>query len=125
MPQRLRSQRLNGLFPLSYMGVIPTSPSNFIMDQRPPTQNDAANFYIGDLWLDTFSNLPAKPQAKNLWVLVSLVQGLATWINFASGDIVTLQGNTGGKVPPDVTGNINVIGDGITATVAGNPGLIH
>ena len=40
MAQRSRAQRLNGLFPLSYVGVIPVSPPNFIMDDRPPTVND-------------------------------------------------------------------------------------
>src|SRR5690242_12625586 len=35
--------------------------------------------------------------------------------------VQTLTGNTGGPVPP-TGGNINVVGDGITVTVAGNPG---
>lgn len=38
------------------------------------------------------------------------------------GDVLTLTGNTGGAVGPDGGGNINVIGDGTTASVAGNAG---
>lgn len=37
------------------------------------------------------------------------------------GNIQTLTGNTGGAVPPSAN-NINVIGDGTTITVTGNPG---
>lgn len=36
--------------------------------------------------------------------------------------VETLTGNTGGAVGPDGSNNINVVGDGTTATVAGNPG---
>jgi len=39
------------------------------------------------------------------------------------GSVVeSLTGNTGGAVDPDVANNINVVGDGTTVTVAGNPG---
>jgi len=36
--------------------------------------------------------------------------------------VETLTGNTGGAVGPDGANNINVVGDGTTANVAGNPG---
>ena len=36
--------------------------------------------------------------------------------------VQTLSGNTGGPVGPDGTNNINVIGDGVTISIAGNPG---
>lgn len=38
-----------------------------------------------------------------------------------SGNVKTLTGNSGGAVPPNGSGNINVIGSGII-TVTGNPG---
>jgi uncharacterized membrane protein YciS (DUF1049 family) len=38
------------------------------------------------------------------------------------GFVETLTGNTGGAVGPDGSDNINVVGDGTTITVAGNPG---
>ncbi len=40
----------------------------------------------------------------------------------APGTVLTLTGNSGGAVGPDGSGNINVVGDGTTVTVAGNPG---
>jgi hypothetical protein len=39
-----------------------------------------------------------------------------------SGFISTVTGNTGGSVPGSSGGNLNVIGDGSTVTVVGNPG---
>jgi hypothetical protein len=119
MPQKSRAQRLNGLFPLSYTGVVPVSPVNFVMDDRPPTVNDSKNFYIGDLWLDT-TTVP--PKVDNLWMLVDLSGNIATWVNFGAGDLETLTGNSGGPVFPDGADNINVIGDGTTINVVGNPG---
>ena len=36
--------------------------------------------------------------------------------------IVTITGNTGGAVGPDISNNINVVGDNTTIKIAGNPG---
>jgi hypothetical protein len=36
--------------------------------------------------------------------------------------VQTISGNTGGPVGPDGSNNINVVGDGVTITIAGNPG---
>ena len=114
-----RAHRLNGLFPLSYMGVIPVSPNNFVTNSRPPTANDSQNFYLGDVWLDDTTNTP--PTADDIYMLVSLVGNTATWISFGSGDLETLTSNTGGVVSPTAN-NINVVGDGTTITGVGNPG---
>ncbi len=38
-----------------------------------------------------------------------------------TGPVFTLTGNSGGAVPPDGSGNINILGTG-SVTVAGNPG---
>ena len=119
MAQRSRAQRLNGLFPLSYVGVVPVSPPNFIMDDRPPTINDSKNVYIGDIWLDDSAS-PIRP--SNIWMLVSLAGNVATWIDFGAGNLGSLTGNSGGPVFPDGSNNINVLGDGITINVVGNPG---
>ena len=86
MAHRLKENRLNGLFPLSYMGVIPVSPANFVIDDRDPTSTDSRNFYIGDIWLNNASDTGAggyvPPTISNLWILVSLDRGVATWIQF-------------------------------------------
>src|SRR5690606_4767648 len=85
MAQRTRSQRLNGLFPLSYTGVVPVSPVNFVIDNRPPTTQDYKNFYIGDLWLDMSTNTP--PTNSDVWMLVSVTNNVATWVHFGSGGV--------------------------------------
>lgn len=79
MGQRTRAQRLNGLFPLSYTGVVPVSPINFVIDDRPPTVEDSKNFYIGDLWLNS---TPTPPGPGDVWMLTSLDGNTATWVNF-------------------------------------------
>ena len=120
MPLNDVNQRLNGLNPLAYIGVNSYQPPEFVTDNRPPTQYDIKNFFLGTIWLDTTSN---PPTSVNIWMLVSIEGGIATWVNFsgASGFINTLTGNSGGVVPP--TGNnINVVGDGTTIDIVGNPG---
>ena len=37
------------------------------------------------------------------------------------GAVLTLEGNTGGKVSPDGTGNIEILGDGVVIGTVGNP----
>lgn len=122
MVVRKRSQRLNGLFPLSYTGVVPVSPVNFITELRQPTTQDVKNFYRGDLWLDVGTNNP--PTSNDLYVLVDKEQNVATWVNFGggAGDLDTLTGDTGGPVSP-LAQNIDVLGDANAGlTTVGNPG---
>lgn len=114
------NQRLNGLEPLAYAGANAVQPPDFVTKSRPPTSTDAKNFYLGQIWLDTGTNTP--PTSDDVWMLVSLSGGLATWVNFGGGDIETLTGNTGGAVGPDGAANIFVLGDGVYIDIAGNPG---
>lgn len=116
------NQRLNGLEPLAYAGANAVQPPDFVTKSRPPTANDSKNFYLGQIWLDTGTNTP--PTSSDIYMLVSLVGNQATWVNFSggAGTIQTLTGNTGGAVGPDGAFNINVVGDGTTISVAGNPG---
>ncbi len=124
----MRENRLNGLFPLSYVGVIPVSPQNFIQATAAPTSADAKNFYIGDIWLDYSSDTAAggyvKPTMANLWILVSLDGGSATWINFlgAAGTVITLTGNDG-LAATALAGNINVKGDGTFINITRSPDI--
>ena len=107
---------LNGLNPLAYMGVRPTSPNLFLVETRNPTINDK-NFALGTLWMN--NNSP-----YDLFFLANLNQGIATWVPIStssSGTVDTLTGNTGGPVPA-LAGNINVVGDNIGITGVGNPG---
>lgn len=100
------NQRLNGLNPLAYLGDNAYQPPEFLGETRAPTINDT-NFELGTLWLDRTDN---PPTAEDVWMLVSLVQNRATWVNFAGGisAMDTLTGDSGGPVVP-TAGNINVI----------------
>lgn len=119
---KTKAQRLNGIFPLAYMGVVPVSPTNFVIETRPPTTADFKNFYIGDLWLDEGTNTP--PTAANLWMLVDEQQNTATWINFGGVALVlSLVGNDGIPVAPNAMDQINVIGNLAQGLMTvGNPG---
>lgn len=111
------AKRLTGLNPLAYLGVEPLSPLEFVINPRDPGQSDN-QFNIGTIWLNNLSEDP--------WMLVNLDQRVATWLRFGaggSGDLDTLTGNTGGAVGPDVSQNINVLGDNAAGlTITGNPG---
>ncbi len=132
MAQRTRAQRLNGLFPLSYMGVVPVSPVNFVIDNRPPTINDSKNFYIGDLWLDD-SSMPVAPTVENLWILVSLSRNDATWVNFAGGGIAAESFPTDSGTAVPVANALNIIagnsllnsGSTVKFTGSGNTVLLN
>lgn len=124
MQFKSRSAQLNGLTSLAYVGVLPSSPQNFLIKQSAPTTNDYRNVYVGDLWLDNSSEYdsPATiPTIADLWILVSVDSHVATWRNFGAGDLETLTGNSGGAVSP-TAGNINVLGDTVTVNIVGNPG---
>src|ERR1041385_4980667 len=119
MSDQTNNNALNAINPLAYVGVNPRTPPNFLQRSFPPTPYDSKNVQIGAFWLDNGTHTP--PTINDLYVLVSLAGGIATWLPFTSGVLETLTGNSGGPVSP--TGNnINVVGDGTTINVVGNPG---
>lgn len=119
---RNSNQRLNGINPLAYIGDNAYQPPEFVTNTRPPTSTDSSNFELGTIWLNTGNNIP--PEAQDIWMLVALLGGSATWVQLSGGmgDVQTLTGNTGGAVGPDGAGNINVVGDATGITIVGNPG---
>ena len=123
MSDATNNNALNAINPLSYMGVNPRTPPNFVQHTFAPTLYDSKNFQIGALWLNTGNAIPpvTPPTLNDLYVLVALYQGQATWLPFTAGDLRFLTGNSGGPVPPTAN-NINVVGDGTTVTVVGTPG---
>jgi hypothetical protein len=84
------NQRLNGLNPLAYLGVDAYQPSEFLTESGPPGQNDT-NFQLGTVWLDITTHTP--PSGADIYMLVSLVGNVATWVNFSSGGIITINGD--------------------------------
>lgn len=117
-----RTNRLTGLNPLAYVGVEPVSPPQLVQDKRAPTITDYSNWNIGSIWIYINVALPV-PNQETVYMLVDKSKGIATWVPFAGGAgiIITLTGNSGGPVSP-FGGNINVIGDGTSINVVGNPG---
>lgn len=73
-----KDHRLNGLNPLSYIGVNAVAPSNTAEYNRAPTSNDRKNFDIGARWIDKSKDPP------DLWALVKFEGAVATWINLSS-----------------------------------------
>lgn len=113
-----RENRLNGLFPLSYLGVVPVSPNNIISVHRAPTINDR-NYNLGQLWINTANNHP--PDSEDIYMLISLAGGRALWQSLGLSVLRTLTSNSGGAVGA-TNHNINVVGDGTTIIGVGNPG---
>jgi hypothetical protein len=73
-----KDSRLNGVNPLSYVGVNAASPSNTAVYNRAPTSDDRRNFDIGARWIDESTTPP------DLWTLVKFAGSTATWINLSS-----------------------------------------
>jgi hypothetical protein len=108
------NQRLNGLNPLSYMGVNAYQPPEFVTDNRPPTINDSLNFELGTIWLDEGTHNP--PTANDIYMLVALFAGRSTWVPLSggSGTVTSVNGGnnitiTGTATDPivNVSGTIN------------------
>ena len=97
--------------PLSYEGqvVVP-----FINRKGPPTTANN-KFSIPTVWVDTVG--------EDAYILVSVSLGVATWVPIGGvpGQVNTLTGNSGGAVSPTAD-NINVVGDGSTIEIVGDPG---
>lgn len=127
---------LNGIFPLSYMGVNPSSPAQTVFEFRAPMPNDAKNFLLGCLWIwqtSTVNSSPPPPLLPaRIWMLTALAQGQATWteISTSSGLGITFVEDSGSATPNGAGiinvnglagGNITTAGSGntITVTVSG------
>ncbi len=77
----VQASKLNGLNPLSYLGVNPESPVPLFIRQRSPTINDYQNFAIGTVWIVTGQMVTT----EEIWQLVSLSEGIATWVQLYPG----------------------------------------
>lgn len=117
------NQRLNGLFPLGYMGANAVQPPNFVTRAAAPNSGDSKNFQLGTIWLDTTGYPNTLPGAESVYMLVALVGNTATWVSFAgTSALETLTANSGGAVSGDANDNINILGDTTTINIVGNPG---
>jgi hypothetical protein len=98
-------------------GGSSTSSLMTVFMTRDPTAYDI-NYPVTKKWINTVNNKE--------WVLFNFTSSsgvvLANWQFLASvaGEILFLSGNSGGEVGP-TAGNINIIGDGSTISIVGNP----
>lgn len=99
-----RSSRLNGLHPLSYLGVNAVDAPNITRHQRAPTTSDRRNKDILDIWLD-LSTTP-----KNIWMLVSLQNNTATWIEVSTGSTTALSFPTDAGIAVPAANVLSVLG---------------
>ena len=100
----------NGVITSQWRAVGP-----IVVAETSPTTAD--NLYpIGQNWINTAS--------QTYWGLVSIVSGVATWVDLSGGEapgILTLTGNVGGAVSYDMARNINILGADNQVVVTGNP----
>lgn len=111
--------QLNGINPLSYLGVNPYTPSGSYTQPRAPTPADNDGFQILDFWMDSSS------VEHDLYYLAAKnLNGAkyAVWEPLGRGDLETLTGDVGGPVGPDGSDNINTLGTAGQILVTGNPG---
>lgn len=97
--------------PLAYEGqvVVP-----FIVRSFPPTTANN-QFSVPTVWIN--------PSTESAYILTGKPLGVANWLQFVAGggNVGYLSGNTGGSVGPTNAGVINMVGDGTTITITGNP----
>ncbi len=120
-------QGLNGIVPLAYLGVNPSTPPQSVAYPRDPTTKDARGYMLLTLWLNTVT--------QDAWLLVKIYAGIYTWVKFSTGstgDLQKLTGNSGTANP--VANNINIVtanstvlfigaGDTLTQDFIGQPNL--
>jgi len=111
------ARRLSGLNPLSYIGVEPLSPPQFLVKRVDPTANDN-NFNLGTMWLNEVN--------EDTFLLTSKSGGTATWSRFipsgagAAIDFVTASGTAtpaAGILNVPAGSNITTAGAGDTLTI--------
>lgn len=114
------SRRLSGINPLAYVGVDPYTPPNLVVEHRSPTVHDNQGYNLGTFWLNT-------PNPIEIWLLVSLANGIATWVMlFPGGPGGAQQFPTDAGVAIEAGGILNIFGDTrVTTSGAGNTVTIH
>lgn len=88
---------------------------------RAPTAQDISDWKIGQRWIDTSVTPVQEYILKNLAASGGFLT--ANWVQLGKNslEVDTLTGNSGGAVGVDANNNINVVGDGTTITIVGNP----
>lgn len=101
--------------PLAYEGSIPIPFVLRTFDPPAPSAKPNQQFNVPTIWINTANG--------NAWLLTMNPLGAAFWLLIGGGSIGPVQGlagNSGGDVFP-TGGIINVVGDGITIDIVGDP----
>lgn len=116
------NRKLNGVYPLSYMGVNPTTPPNSVIYNRVPTTDDFNGYLLGDLWvLPNTGIIPSQTPAQ-IWVLTGLEAKLATWTQIFPATASSLDFITDNGTVMPALGVVNINGAvGGNITVQANP----
>jgi hypothetical protein len=108
----------NSLYPVAN-GITSSSPFIEVFMTRDPTTSDTL-YPVQKRWFNSLTN--------HEWILVGFTASngviYANWQDITAGGgtvTETLTGNSGGPVNP-LANNINVVGDGTSINVVGNPG---
>ncbi len=111
------STKLSGLNALSYLGVEPYQPPLLIQESHDPTTHDK-DYNIGTIWLTA--------KTFNVWMLASLVNDIAIWIQLAPGSGAATSYVTDSGTATPLAGVLNMFGStNITTSGAGNTVTIH
>ena len=106
---------MNGLNPLAYVGVEPSTPPELVREKRRPTQNDYQNYTVGTIWL--------VKDTEEIWMLVDKKNNIANWTLTTSGDLTFLT-DDGNNAHPHL-GIVTIIGGPNIDTSAVPPGGSH
>lgn len=112
------SLQLSGLNTLAYKGVEASQPPQLLYMSRRPTSSDNKGVNVGTFWLYNPTN------AEELWILLSLNGGTATWVQLypaQGGGTGANQFITDSGTANQLAGVLNILGDGdIVSSGAGN-----
>jgi hypothetical protein len=102
---------LNGLNPLAYMGVNPTTPPQLLQENRAPTRNDYG-YAVGTMWLVEGTD--------QVWIYSGIIAKVITWTKLvASGGV---GGDFVWSTSPDITTPIDTVAN--TGYIANSAGTI-
>ena len=124
------NRRLDGINPLAYMGVKPSTPTQMVVNKdRRPTSTDLQNFQLGTWWIiPTRGSTPS----QEVWILINKTATAATWIELDSGGgsvvpgaqytLLTADGagGYGPNVGPGTAGQVLLSGGG-----SANPAFVN
>jgi hypothetical protein len=112
-----QAKRRSGINTFSYLGVNPSEPHNFIIQERNPTVDDYEKYNLGDEWLNS--------STEEVYKLVLKAANVATWSIITDGDpALTFNTDSGSAMPSgleiEYVGGLNINSAGSVNTITLN-----